>query len=44
MRELKKINNKMGFTMIELIAVMVIIGVILSAVLAAFQGQQITAG
>jgi type IV pilus assembly protein PilA len=37
MNEMKKNNNK-GFTIIELIAVMVIIAVILGAVLAAVQG------
>ncbi len=35
---LNKINNKNGFTIIELIAVMVIIAVILSSVLAAVKG------
>jgi len=38
MKNTRQKTNKKGFTIIELIAVMVIIGIILSAVLAAVQG------
>ena len=44
MKNTRQKTNKKGFTIIELIAVMVIIAVILGAVLAAVKGQQTTAG